>query len=372
MNKKSLTIGYLRGIPVEIDFSWFLVLALATWSLATNYFPAAYKNWPAVTYWVTGGITAILFLASVFLHEMAHSLVAERFNVLVRKIVLYIFGGASEMKTEPATAQAQFWISIAGPLTNIALGGLSALLAVPLSAIAPAQAMFQYLAYINFILGVSNLIPGFPLDGGAVLMAIVWGITQKRHWGIVAASAIGSFVAYLLTFLGVVLIFSGDLWDGVWTAFMGWFMLNASSGEMRQERLKEVLSGHRVAEAMNNNYTIIYPDTTLQCLADEHILGSSRRYFIVEKNNQLVGMATMHGLQDVPKQDWPTTTVEQVMVPLSRLVTVQSRSELYDALEEMSQDGYNQLPVVDTWQIQGMLTREDVITYMKELQTNQK
>ncbi len=121
---------------------------------------------------------------------------------------------------------------------------------------------------------------------------------------------------------------------------------------------------------MNNNYTIIYPDTTLQCLADEHILGNSRRYFIVEKDNQLVGMATMHALQAVPKQDWPTTTVKQVMIPLYRLVTVQSQDELYDALEEMTQDGYNQMPVIDVGQIQGMLTREDVITYLKKLQTN--
>ncbi len=123
MKRQSFTIANLRGIPVEIDFSWFLIVALVTWSLAAGYFPAQYKNWPVATYWAVGGITAILFLGSVFLHELAHSLVAERFNVPVRKITLFIFGGISEMKTEPPTARPEFWITAAGPLTNLVLAG---------------------------------------------------------------------------------------------------------------------------------------------------------------------------------------------------------------------------------------------------------
>ncbi len=371
MNRQSLSIGNIFGIPVGIDPSWFLIFALVTWSLATSYFPAEYKNWSGVAYWLMGGLTAILFFGSVFLHELAHSLVAERFKIPVRKITLYIFGGVSEMEVELPTAWSEFWISISGPLMNLMLAGVFALLAVVFSSVAPAQALLKYLAYINLILGVFNLLPGYPLDGGSVLMAIIWGITHQRHWGIVAATFIGSFVAYLLILVGALQVVGGDRWNGLWTAFIGWFMLNASGGAIRQERLKEALSGHQVSEAMTNSYTIIYPETTLQSLVDEHILGGSRRYFIVEKDNQVVGMTTMHALQNVRKEDWATTTVEQVMIPFSSLITTQPKTELYEAIQEMDRDGVNQLPVFEAGQIQGILTREDVISCLRRLQTNQ-
>ncbi len=371
MNRQSLTIGRIFGIPVGIDLSWFLIFALVTWSLATGYFPVEYKNWPAIAYWLVGALTAILFFGSVFLHELAHSLVAERFKIPVRKITLYIFGGVSEMKEEPPSASAEFWITIAGPVMNLLLAGVFALLAATFSAAGPVQALLKYLAYINLILGLFNLIPGYPLDGGSVLMAIVWGITHRRHWGIVAAATIGNIVAYLLILLGVLQMFGGNIWNGLWIAFIGWFMSSASGGAMRQERLKELLSGHHVSEAMSKFYTIIYPDTTLQRLVDEHILGSSRRSFIVMQDNQLVGMLTMHVLQDIPKNEWAAKTVEEVMIPVSRLITTQPSAELFAAIQEMDRDGFNQLPVVEAGQIQGMLTREDVISYLRRLQMNE-
>jgi Zn-dependent protease len=371
MNKPSLTIGRILGIPIQVDLSWFLIFALVTWSLATGYFPAEYKGWPAVTYWLIAGITAALFLASVFLHELAHSLTAERFNIPVRKITLYIFGGVSEMETEPPTAWSEFWITISGPILNLLLSGLFALLAPVFSAIAPVQALLKYLAYINLILGLFNLIPGYPLDGGGVLMAIIWGITHQRRWGTIATAMIGSTVAYLLILLGTLQLFGGSLWNGLWITYIGWFLLNASGGAIRQERVKGLLSGHRVSEAMSKSYTIIYADTTLQLLVDEHILGGSRRSFIVKKAEQVAGMLTIHALKDVPKDKWGTTTVEEVMIPASRLIVVQPSTELFEAIQDMDRDGVNQLPVMVDGQIQGVLTREDVISYLRSLQSGQ-
>ncbi len=371
MNRQSLTIGRIFGIPVGIDYSWFLIFALVTWSLATSYFPAEFKSWPGILYWLIGGVTSLCFFSSVFLHELAHSLVAERFQIPVRKITLYIFGGISEMKIEPPTAKAEFWITIAGPAMNLALAGLLALLALAAAAVQPLEALLKYLAYINLILGLFNLIPGYPLDGGSALMAVVWGITHKRHWGIVAAATVGSIAAYLLIIVGTIQIFGGSLWNGLWTAFIGWFLSNASGGAMRQERLKGVLAGRTVSEAMSKNYVIIYPDTTLQCLVDEHILGSSRRSFMVKKDDQLVGMLTMHALQNVPKNEWDTKTVEEVMIPVSQLITTQPASGLFEAIQAMDQDGVNQLPVIIEGQIMGVLTREDVISYLQRLQTSE-
>jgi Zn-dependent protease/CBS domain-containing protein len=370
MNRQSITIGRIFGIPVGIDYSWFLIFALVTWSLATSYFPTEFKNWSPATYWLVGGLTSILFFGSVLVHELAHSVVAERFKIPVKKITLYIFGGISEMKIEPPTAWSEFWITIVGPGANLVLAGIFALLGLAFSAYAPAQALFKYEAYINLVLGLFNLIPGYPLDGGSVLMAIIWGITHKRHWGIVVASIVGSLLANLLIVLGVFQAFSGNIWNGLWIAFIGWFMLNASGGAIRQERLKGFLSGHHVSEAMSKFFTIIYPDTTLQWLVDEHILGGSRRSFIVKKDDQLVGMLTMHVLQTIPKSEWGTKTVGEVMIPVGQMKTISPTTELFEAIQEMDRDGVNQLPVMEAGEVQGMLTREDVISYLRRLQSS--
>jgi len=367
MNNQSIPIGRVFGIPLRIDYSWFLIFALITWTLATGYFPAEFKSWPAAEYWIVGLITSVVFFASVLLHELGHSLVARRYNINVNSITLLIFGGVSEIKTEPVSALSEFWISISGPVVSLLLAGIFSLLAVVFSGVEPLLALTKYLAYINLILGLFNLIPGFPLDGGGVLMAIVWGITHKRHLGILVAASVGSFFAYAFIALGAYEVLNGGLLNGLWTVFIGWFLLNASGGEMRRERIKSSLSGHKVSEAMSLGYTIIPFDTTLQYLVDEHILGGSRRSFVITKGDAVVGLLTIHALQAVPREKWPTTTVEQVMIPDTQIKQIGPNTELWEAMEEMDHDGVNQLPVMADGKIQGMLTREDVISYIRRL-----
>jgi Zn-dependent protease/CBS domain-containing protein len=367
MNKNTISLGRIFGIPVGVDYSWFLVLALFTWTFATGYYPAEFKSWSTAEYWVVGALTAVLLFASVLLHEFGHSFVALRYKIPVRSITLYIFGGISQISTEPTSALSEFWITIAGPLVSFALAGIFALLTIVVTEFAPLLALVKYLAYINLILGVFNLLPGFPLDGGGVLMAVIWGITHNRHRAILIASAVGNFLAYLFIFYGVFQIFGGNLFNGMWIAFIGWFVLNASSGQVKQERMKGVLAGHRASEAMNRNYTAIQSDTTLQYLIDDHILGGSRRSFVVEEAGQVIGLLTLHHLQNIPKDRWSTTTAAQAMIPVSQMKQIGLDTELWDAIEEMDRDGVNQLPVMAAGQIQGMLTREDVISYLRKL-----
>jgi CBS domain-containing protein len=242
-----------------------------------------------------------------------------------------------------------------------------ALLSIVVSGFAPLLALFKYLAYINLILGVFNLIPGYPLDGGGVLMAIVWGATHNRHRAILYASIAGIVFAYLFICFGVFQIFGGDLLNGLWTAFIGWFLLSASQGQVTQEKIKELLSGHKASEAMSRNYTAIQSDTTLQYLVDDHILGGSRRSFIVEKANEVIGLLTLHQLKNIPKEQWPTTTAAQAMIPVSQLKQIGLDSDLWDAIQAMDRDGVNQLPVMADSQIKGMLTREDVISFLRKI-----
>lgn len=372
MNKKSIILGKIFGIPVGVDYSWFLILALFTWTFATGYFPAEFKNWPTVEYWIVGAIAALMLFASVLLHELGHSWVSLRYKIPVQGITLYIFGGISQISSEPTSAWSEFWITIAGPLVSFALAGIFALLTLIVSGITPVLALFKYLAYINLVLGAFNLIPGFPLDGGGVLMAIVWGITHNRHRAVLFASITGSVFAYLFIFYGVLLMFGGNLVNGIWLAFIGWFLLSASGSQGQQERIKELMVGHKVSEAMSRNYTIIQADTTLQYLVDTHIFGGSRRSFIVEQAGQVIGMLTLHHLKDIPKDQWPTTTAIQAMLPVGQLKQIGLDTELWAGIEEMDRDGVNQLPVMEEGQIQGMLTREDVISFLRRIQETGK
>jgi Zn-dependent protease len=374
MNQQSLTIGRIFGIPIRIDYSWFLIFFLVIWTLASSYFPSEFKHWSKPVYWTVGAFTALLFFGSVLLHELAHSLVARQFKIPVRMVTLYIFGGISEMEQEPATAGAEFWITLSGPVTNLALGGLLAGLSAAAagSAVEPLQAGLKYLAYINLLLGGFNLLPGFPLDGGKVLMAIVWKITHRRSWGILAAASCGFLIAYLFILAGALQIFNSNLMNGLWTAFLGWFLLNASGSAVRREKLQEFLSGHTVTEAMSRGYTIIYADTTLQSLVDEHILGNSRRSFLVKKDDKVVGLLTLHELQRAPKESWPTTTVEEVMIPAAEFKQIGPNTGIWEAINEMDRDGVNQLPVFSGGEILGMLTREDVISFIRGQQVVKK
>jgi Zn-dependent protease/predicted transcriptional regulator len=367
MNNQSIPAGRVFGIPLRIDYSWFLIFALITWTLATGYFPAEFKSWPVAEYWVVGGITAVVFFVSVLLHELGHSVVAQHYKIEVNSITLLIFGGVSEIKSEPVSALSEFWISISGPIVSLALAGIFAVLALLFSGVEALLALTKYLAYINLLLGAFNLIPGFPLDGGGVLMSIVWGITHKRHLGVVVATTVGSFFAYLFIALGAYQVLGGNFLNGLWTVFIGWFLLNASGGEARREKIKSSLSGRKVSEAMSLGYTIIPSDTTLQYLVDEHILGGSRRSFIIQKDEAVVGLATMHALQAVPKEKWPTTRVDQVMIPSGQIKQISPDTEIWEAIEEMDRDGVNQLPVMLDGQIRGILTREDVISFIRRM-----
>ena len=367
MNKQFLTLGKIFGIPLAVDYSWFLIFALLTWTLATGYFPSEFKNWPTAQYWIVGGVTAVLFFGSVLLHEMGHSLVAQRFKIPVHRIILYIFGGASELGSESPGAWTDFWITLVGPAVNLVMWAILSLLIQVLPVSSPITAVVEYLAYINLALGLFNLIPGYPLDGGRILMAIVWGVSHKKPLAVMAAATVGSIFADLFIFIGAALVISGNIMNGLWIAFIGWMILNASGGEARRERIKSELAGHTVLEAMSRAYVTINANTPLQALADDHILGGGRRSLLVKQGDTVVGLATMHVLQTVPKENWPFTMVSQVMIPTQKMKQIAPQTDIWEAMQAMDNNGVNQLPVMVEGQVQGILSREDVISFLRRM-----
>jgi len=367
MNRSAISLGRILGIPIGVDYSWFLIFALLTWSLATSYFPVEFANWPVAQYWIVGAVTVIFMFGSVLLHELGHSVVALRYKIPVRSITLFIFGGVAQIAAEPPSAISEFWIAIAGPVVSFGLALFFSVLQSLLGAVAPLLAIAKYLAYINGALGLFNLIPGFPLDGGRVFRAILWGITHNLRKATLIAGNVGRLIAFIFILLGVWQIFTGNFGNGLWIAFIGWFLESAASSQIQQQTIHDLLAGHHVADAMRRDYTWILPDTTLQQLIDKHILGGGRRSLVVKQAEQVIGLLTLHNVKAIPSSAWSSTIASQVMIPMEKMKWIRPEADLVDALGEMDRDGVNQLPVMLGDQIQGILGRDDVINFLRTM-----
>jgi Zn-dependent protease len=368
MKSQGIPLGRILNIPVNVDYSWFLIFILLTWSLAISYYPSEFRQWPSAWYWILGAITTIMLFVSVLLHELGHSVVALHYKIPVRNITLFIFGGVAQITSEPPTAMSEFWIAIAGPVVSFILAGFFALFELAVSSLTPLFALMKYLAYINGTLGLFNLIPGFPLDGGRVFRAIVWGTSGDFRKATRIASGVGRVIAYLFILVGVYFIFSGNFAGGIWIAFIGWFLENAAQSQVQQMAIRDLLAGRKVSQAMSQNYTIISPSITLQSLADTHILGEGRRFFIVKDEYSVRGVLTLQTIREIPRDRWPSTSAEQAMIQAGDMQWVRPDTELWNALERMDQNGVNQLPVIEDDQIVGLLTRENVISFLRTLQ----
>lgn len=368
MNRQGVSLGRVLGIPIVLDYSWFLIFALVAWTLASGYFPSEFKNWSTAEYWLVGITTAMIFFLSVVLHELAHSIVARHYGIPVSSIKLFIFGGVSQIGTEPPSARVEFLMAVVGPLMSFALAGVFAGLGVAFASVAPLMALAKYLAYINGALGLFNLIPGFPLDGGRVFRALVWGITNSLHQATAIAANLGRFIGFLFILFGVYQVFTGNLINGLWIGFIGWFLESAAMSQVQQQKVHDLLDGRRVSQAMSSNYTSIQPDVTLQTLVDRHVLGNGQRSFVVQEGDKVAGLLTLHDIKELPRAEWPATTAAQAMIPVAQVKRLQPDEELWSAIEEMNRDGVNQLPVMTDGHIEGMLRREDIISYLRNVQ----
>lgn len=371
MLRHGIPIGRIFGITIDLDYSWFLIVGLLAWLLAVSYYPAEFSNWTAVEYWAMGGVTAVMLFVSVLIHELAHSLVARHFGISVPRITLFLFGGVSQIASEPPNSAAEFWIAVVGPLTSFALAAFCWELEPLVAGSQHLYALAEYLALINLILAIFNLIPGFPLDGGRVFRAILWRFSKNYHRATMAAGFTGRFFGFMLIFYGFWRMLARDFAGGLWIAFIGWFLESAATGQLHQETLKDLLGGHKVADAMQRSFPQANADITLQQLADQTGLSSNGRSVIVTAQGGVLGQVTLEALRGVPLEAWPFTTAAHVMTPIESIDTTQPGAILWSVLEKMGRDGVNQMPVLDENGIAGMLSREDILHYLSVLKTFQ-
>jgi CBS domain-containing protein len=295
--------------------------------------------------------------------------VALRYKIPVRRITLFIFGGISQIAGEPPSASAEFLIAVVGPLTSFALAALFFLSEPLLVNITPALAVAKYLALINGMLGLFNLIPGFPLDGGRVFRAIVWGVNNNFRRATMIAASTGRFFGFLFIVVGVWQALRGNVINGLWIAFIGWFLESAAGAQVQQQMVQGLLVGHKVSEAMGNTCTHVPGDISLQKLVDQEVLTHGRRCFLVHRGgDHAVGLLTLHSLKEIPRPSWTTTTAAQAMTPLEKLSKTDPNAELWTVLEKMGGDGINQMPVMMGNDLVGMLSRGDIVKYLQTLQ----
>jgi Zn-dependent protease len=308
-----------------------------------------------------------MLFASVLLHELGHSVVALRYRIPVRSITLFIFGGVARIGAEPPSAVAEFFIAIAGPLVSLALAAFFYAVQPVVSGMEPLWGVVKYLAYINLALVLFNLIPGYPLDGGRVFRALMWASTGSMRRATIIASNVGRLFAFLFIVVGVWQMLTGNFGGGLWVAFIGWFLDSAATAQLQYVQSRGLLRGHKVAQAMSDRCAAVPGDLTLQKLVDEHILGGSQRCFLVTQGQEVVGLMTLHRIKEVPRPQWATTSAAEAMIPLERLKRIDADAEVWAALQEMDRDGVNQLPVTRDHRVIGMLSREDVIGFLRTL-----
>jgi Zn-dependent protease/CBS domain-containing protein len=366
--RHTIPIGRVLGIPIDLDYSWFLIAALVTWMLAVSYYPVELKGGTNVEYWLMGAVTAVLFFASIVIHELAHSWVALRYKIPVHRITLFIFGGVSQIAGEPPSAGSEFLIAVVGPLTSFALAAFFYFSEPLLVNIAPALAVAKYLALINGILGSFNLVPGFPLDGGRVFRAIVWGVNKNFRRATLIAASTGRFFGFLFIVWGVWQVLRGSVGNGLWIAFIGWFLESAAAAQVQQQMVQGLLVGHKVSEVMGEACTHVPGDTSIQRLVDQEVLTHGRQCFLVDRGDRVVGLLTLHNMKEIPRPSWSTTTAAQAMIPTEKLDTIDPKAELWTAMEKMGRDGINQMPVMQGDDLVGMLSTGDIVKYLQTLQ----
>jgi Zn-dependent protease len=362
----SLRIGRIAGIDIFIHVSWLIIIVLLTWSLATGWFAVLYPGWATITYWVVSLIAALLLFLAVLVHELAHSLVARARGLPVKNITLYIFGGVSNLEQEPQTPGVEFQMAFVGPLTSLLIGGVAYLLLLALGKnTSPLAAILGYLAVMNVLLGVFNLIPGFPLDGGRVLRSIVWKLSGSLRTGTRVTTIVGEVIAYLLILLGIWFFFGGNLLDGIWLGFIGWFLLSAAQSANSQSMLQSMLKGVTVGEVMNPSPMTVPANISLQKLVDEYFLPRGLRSAMVTQLDQLAGLITLADIRSTPREQWSEVPVGHVMIPVDRLHVVSPQQSLNDVLPLMAGRDVNQLPVVQEGRLVGVLSRDAIVHYLE-------
>lgn len=364
--RSQIHLGSVFGIKIGLHYSWFIIALLIVFSLSSQ-FHASNPQWGDGVILSMSIATAILFFVSLLLHELAHSLVATSNQLPVKEITLFALGGVSQIEKNPTSAKVEFWMAFVGPLTSAVIGAICLALARAIGdpSSDPWIAMLLWLGYINLMLAAFNLVPGYPLDGGRVLRALIWWKTGNADRSTQTAARVGQVVAFGFIALGIFRFFSGAGIGGLWIAFIGWFLLQAARESYVQVGLAHALEGVRVADVMTRDCPTVDGWLNLQNFVEHELLRSGRRCFMVVEKGEVAGLVTPHEIKQIDRAKWPYMTLHDVMRPLEDLHAVAPDALLTSALESMRRYDLNQLPVISNNHLEGVLSRAELLSYVQ-------
>lgn len=379
-------IGRIAGIDVHLDWSLLIIFFLITFSLGSALFPSWHPDWSPGHTWLTALAAALLFFVSVLIHELSHALMGRRYGVEVKRISLFVFGGVARIANEPRHWRAELWIAIVGPIASLVIGAICTILATAmagiteidpdnpgqvLSSLGTTSTLLLWLGQINIVLALFNLVPGFPLDGGRVLRAALWGMSGNLRQATRWASAAGQFFAWMLIFSGVAMmlgmrvpIFGTGFVSGLWIGFIGWFLNNAAVLGYQQLVVKEALEDVPITRVMQTGFMTVPPDLPVDRLVDDYFLHSPQRGLPVQGADRLLGMVCLDDVRKLDRKRWPHTTVRNIMTPASALVQVGPQDDMNKALTLLGEGEVSQIPVVENERICGLVRREDILKWL--------
>ncbi len=377
------------GIRIHLHSSWIFIFLLVTWSLALGVFYGWHPEWSTGLRWGMAAVAGLLFFVSVLFHELAHSLVARAQGLKVKRITLFLFGGVSNIEKEPESAGKEFLMSIVGPVTSVLLGlgflylgsatgGVppqALMMKDPLATIRqldPVSTLLFWLGPINVLVGLFNLIPGFPLDGGRVLRSILWAITRDLRKATAWAAGVGQFFGWLMILagglmaLGLYIPYLGSgLLSGLWLVFIGWFLNNAAAAANQQVMIRHALEDVPVSRVTRSQVHTVSPDVSVEDLVNDWILKTDERAFPVVRGDQVIGLVSLHDVRKVPRDQWPSITVDRIMTPVSELSVVPPEEDLADAFHQLVSKDVRQVPVMRDGRLVGMLRRSDILRWLQ-------
>ncbi len=369
MNRGSgLRIGRILGIPIYLHSTWVFIFAAITYIIASQ-FKQEHPLWTDTQHWTVGILTSLLFFASVLFHELSHSVVAQHYKIRVVSITLFLFGGLARIEREPSKAIQEFNIAIAGPLASGFLAASFLGLAIFFPYSQTVGALATWLSRTNFALAVFNLLPGFPLDGGRIFRAMVWGVTKNFEKATRVAGASGKLIAYAMILSGAWAAFHGSVQNGLWFAFIGWFILNAAQESVAQVAVRQTLAGLSAADVMSKEVPTAPGHITLEEYGAE-VLRTGRRYHLILSDDRLVGMMNVQALNAVPRDEWAHNSVQAAMIPREKILWTSPEEPLLRLLERLLTADVNQMPVVSVAtdgapQIVGIVTRDSILRVMQ-------
>jgi Zn-dependent protease/predicted transcriptional regulator len=360
----SFSLGRVAGVPLRVHWSVVIIMALIAWGLTSSVFPQSYPGRPEWAYVVTGVAAAVVFLLALLAHEAAHAVVARRDGVQVQSITLWLFGGVAQLDGEADDPGAELRIAGAGPLVSLLLGLAFLALAAVLAA-AGVQGLLvgalSWLAWINLLLAVFNVLPGAPLDGGRLLRAALWKWRGDRAWAAVAASRAGRALGMVLIAVGLAEFFLSTAVGGLWLALVGWFVLGAAGAELRSARLGAQLAGVRVGDVMTPFPDTAPPDLSVAEFVDRHLFAHRHSTFPLAEHGRPVGLVTLNRVRTLTPEERYRTSLAQIACPMSDVPVASPGEPLTELIPRLNRgDDGRALVLDDDGHLIGIVSPADV------------